>query len=73
MVNRRELRWFGVLNYEGWQQEALASIGKRAEGSRKAKDRIGRAYVKTDVEKKEAARLVKDRKAFQIWLMQPNV
>jgi hypothetical protein len=44
----------------------------------KAEDRIGRTYVETDEEKSEgktlleATRLVKDRKAFQIWLMNPN-
>ena len=29
MVNRRKPRWFGAPNGEGWQQESLASIGRK--------------------------------------------
>jgi hypothetical protein len=29
MDNRRKPRWFGAPNGEGWQQESLASVGKR--------------------------------------------
>ena len=50
MIKRRKPRWFGAPNGEGWQQESLASMGKRVEGSQEVKDRMGRACVATDVE-----------------------
>jgi hypothetical protein len=51
----------------------------RANGRKsKAKDRMGRTYSETDEEKSEgkilleATRLLKERKAFHIWLMNSN-
>jgi hypothetical protein len=48
----------------------------RVAGKRKAKDRMGRACVEGDEEKgrtsQGATRMAKGRKAFGIWVMQPD-
>ena len=78
MVDGRLLRWFGhQIRMESKRKPR--NYGKQEFGTavkRKAKDRMGRACVEGDEEKRrtlqEVTRLAKGRKALRIWLMQTD-